>query len=31
MNPVPLNPKLFDKDVEQAAIRIGFGEKVIAQ
>ena len=29
MNPVPLNPKLFDKDVEQAAIRKGFGEGLV--
>ncbi len=29
MNPVPLNPKLFDKDVEQAAIRSGFGDGLV--
>lgn len=29
MNPVPLNPKLFHKDVEQAPIRKGFGEGLV--
>lgn len=29
MNTVPLNPKLFDKDVEQAPIRKGFGEGLL--
>ena len=29
MNIVPLNPKLFDKDVEQAPIRKGFGEGLL--
>lgn len=29
MNPVPLNPKLFDKDVEGAPIRNGFGEGLL--
>ena len=29
MNPVPLNPKLFDTDVEQAPIRKGFGEGLV--
>jgi len=30
MNPVPLNPKLFDNDVEQAPIRKGYGEGLLA-
>src|SRR3989338_7825255 len=29
MNIVPLNPKLFDKDVEQAPIRQGFGDGLL--
>ena len=29
MNLVPTNPKLFDKDVEQVAIRKGFGEGLL--
>lgn len=29
MNPIPLNPKLFDKDVESVAIRKGFGEGLV--
>lgn len=29
MTTVPLNPKLFDKDVEQAPIRKGFGEGLL--
>jgi len=29
MNTIPLNPKLFDKDVEQAPIRKGFGEGLL--
>lgn len=30
MNPAPLNPKLFDKDVEGAPIRNGFGEGLVS-
>ena len=29
MNLVPLNPKLFDKDIEQVPIRKGFGEGLL--
>ncbi len=29
MNPVPINPKVFDTDVEQAPIRKGFGEGLL--
>ncbi len=29
MNPVPINPKVFDADVEQAPIRKGFGEGLV--
>ncbi len=29
MNPVPINPKLFDTDVEQVPIRKGFGEGLL--
>lgn len=29
MNPVPLNPKLFDADIEQAPIRKGYGEGLL--
>jgi transketolase len=29
MNPAPLNPKLFDKDVEGAPIRKGYGEGLL--
>ena len=29
MTPIPLNPKIFDNDVEQAPIRKGFGEGLL--
>lgn len=29
MTPIPLNPKIFDKDVEQAPIRKGYGEGLL--